>query len=73
LQFDDDLRFDAGVKAELHARLASLSSSLWALVDAREVSALKHIAALQADGWVTDVQQSVATKFGRFMQLEVRS
>lgn len=61
------------MKAELHARLDALASSLWSLVDAREVAAFKHIAALQADGWASDVQQSIAAKFARFMQLEVRS
>ncbi len=71
-QVDDDSRFDAGVKAELHARLDVLASSLWSLVDAREVASFKHIAAIQADGWASDVQQSISAKFARFMQLEVR-
>lgn len=70
-QIDGDSRFDAAVQAELHVRLSNLATALWDIVDAREAAAVKHVKALQADGWVGDVQQSIATRFSRLMQLEV--
>ena len=71
LQIDDDSRFDAAVQAELHCRLNTLVTALWDIVDARETEAVNHIRSLQNDGWVGNVQQSIATRFTRMMQLEV--
>ncbi len=68
---DDGLRFDAGAKAELHARLLTAASSLWDVIDAREAAGSREVSALEADGWVSQSQQATAKHFGRMMQLEV--
>jgi hypothetical protein len=70
-QLDNGLRFDVSAKAELHARLHTLVSSLWDVVDAREAAGHAEVLSLEADGWVSDAQQARAQLFAGLVQQEV--
>jgi hypothetical protein len=70
LETDRLIRDTPAVKEELSLRLEEAALRAWDVVDAREVAATSHLAAVRSDGWIEDVQNAVAAVYCGWVQAE---